>query len=423
MAERDRFELDLAAALRDYAGGGTDGGPPDRAGPALRDGVSPPASGVRPMAPADRLAPRLGAAPAGGTARRAARRNAARRLSSRGALAASRGALAAPPGRARPDGGRQAPTGGGGRAVRWGRGRPERGGLGRTSDALGRLDPVSGAVRTWTFADDAAFGSIGSIVSARGGGAWLLPPANGVDQALRLFDGERYRDVVPRLRAAPSAHSPRRPTGRCGRAGSPACSTGTGRPGRAPRRGDRRPAYQRSRWTGAEPSGSATASSTNGAAARNTGSRASTAHAGKRSRTCPAGAGSARPPTAPSGSPAAGTFPLRWARVDAAGRRLAARWGGSHVGSRRDPLGDEVRLLPGRGPDRALRRQRMGRVHRGGWVAGSTNCGQVVFTAHGVYVGTGDGLYRLVGERWERAPGRRRRRRSRPGTLALYITR
>jgi hypothetical protein len=33
----------------------------------------------------------------------------------------------------------------------------------------------------------------------------------------------------------------------------------------------------------------------------------------------------------------------------------------------------------------------------------STNCGQVFATAHGVYAGTGDGLYRLGGERWERA--------------------
>jgi hypothetical protein len=33
---------------------------------------------------------------------------------------------------------------------------------------------------------------------------------------------------------------------------------------------------------------------------------------------------------------------------------------------------------------------------------GTTICGQVVATAHGVYVGTGDGLYRLVGDRRER---------------------
>ena len=53
MAERDRFELDLAAALRGVPGGGTDGGPPDRAGPALRHGLPPRADHDRPVAPAD----------------------------------------------------------------------------------------------------------------------------------------------------------------------------------------------------------------------------------------------------------------------------------------------------------------------------------------------------------------------------------
>ena len=33
---------------------------------------------------------------------------------------------------------------------------------------------------------------------------------------------------------------------------------------------------------------------------------------------------------------------------------------------------------------------------------GVPSCEEVLATAHGVYVGTGDGLYRLVGERWER---------------------
>ena len=66
--------------------------------------------------------------------------------------------------------------------------------------ALARLDPASGAVRTWTVADDAAFGNIGWLVPARGAGVWLVPRAELAetgDQALRWFDGERFRDVVP----------------------------------------------------------------------------------------------------------------------------------------------------------------------------------------------------------------------------------
>lgn len=63
-------------------------------------------------------------------------------------------------------------------------------------DALLQIDP-SGAVRIWTVADDAAFGSFGSMVPARGGGVWLVPSAESGDHALRWFDGERFRDVVP----------------------------------------------------------------------------------------------------------------------------------------------------------------------------------------------------------------------------------
>ena len=62
-------------------------------------------------------------------------------------------------------------------------------------DALIRIDP-SGAVRTWTVADGAVFPSTVSIVSARGGGVWLVPSRESAD-ALRWFDGERFRDVVP----------------------------------------------------------------------------------------------------------------------------------------------------------------------------------------------------------------------------------
>jgi hypothetical protein len=67
---------------------------------------------------------------------------------------------------------------------------------------LARLDPTTGGVRRWSYADDAAFGGSfafdGSLfgsrqaVPARGGGVWLVG-----NDALRWFDGERFRDVVP----------------------------------------------------------------------------------------------------------------------------------------------------------------------------------------------------------------------------------
>jgi RNA polymerase sigma-70 factor (ECF subfamily) len=57
-----------------------------------------------------------------------------------------------------------------------------------------RLDPVSGAGRTWTYADDAVFGSPISVVApARGGGVWLA----GADATIRWFDGEGFRDTMP----------------------------------------------------------------------------------------------------------------------------------------------------------------------------------------------------------------------------------
>ena len=54
-----------------------------------------------------------------------------------------------------------------------------------------RLDPATGNVRTWTIADDASFGSSSQIVAARGGGVWLIESSS-----LRWFDGESFRDVV-----------------------------------------------------------------------------------------------------------------------------------------------------------------------------------------------------------------------------------
>ena len=80
-------------------------------------------------------------------------------------------------------------------------------------------------------------GSIGSIVSARGGGAWLVPPANGVDQAFRLFDGERYRDIVPAPPSGPVGALAEAPDGSLWSGGVTGRFTGTGPPGRTPRRG------------------------------------------------------------------------------------------------------------------------------------------------------------------------------------------
>ena len=113
--------------------------------------------------------------------------------------------------------------------------------------ALARLDPASGTVRTWTVADDAAFGNIGWLVPARGAGVWLVPPAESGDQALRWFDGERFGDVVP---APPGGTD--LGWGGVGLAEAPDGSLWSGDVYRAvplgrqvlapPRRGDRRPA-------------------------------------------------------------------------------------------------------------------------------------------------------------------------------------
>jgi hypothetical protein len=58
---------------------------------------------------------------------------------------------------------------------------------------LARLARTSGAVRTWTIADDAAFAVATAIAPARGGGVWLIGESD-----VRWFDGERFRDVAPR---------------------------------------------------------------------------------------------------------------------------------------------------------------------------------------------------------------------------------
>ena len=54
-----------------------------------------------------------------------------------------------------------------------------------------RLDPATGAVRTWTVRDDAAFGAAVLAAPARRGGAWLVS-----GRTVRLFDGDGFREVV-----------------------------------------------------------------------------------------------------------------------------------------------------------------------------------------------------------------------------------
>jgi hypothetical protein len=54
-----------------------------------------------------------------------------------------------------------------------------------------RLDPATGAVRTWTVRDDAALGAAVLAAPARRGGAWLVS-----GRTVRLFDGDGFREVV-----------------------------------------------------------------------------------------------------------------------------------------------------------------------------------------------------------------------------------
>lgn len=59
---------------------------------------------------------------------------------------------------------------------------------------LVRFEPGTGDARKWTIADDLAFAA-GAITPARGGGVWLLGSSTG-GRALRWFDGSTFRDVV-----------------------------------------------------------------------------------------------------------------------------------------------------------------------------------------------------------------------------------
>jgi ligand-binding sensor domain-containing protein len=72
---------------------------------------------------------------------------------------------------------------------------------GLTSDGLGalwwtgpgvtRYDPPTGALRTFTVADDAAFGDVRDLAPSRSGGVWLV-----TSTALLRFDGQRFEHVV-----------------------------------------------------------------------------------------------------------------------------------------------------------------------------------------------------------------------------------
>lgn len=66
---------------------------------------------------------------------------------------------------------------------------------GAGSGGLLRLDPQSGRRTVWTVADDAAFGATGSVAVAAGPdrGVWTWSPSS---PTLRRFDGERFVDVL-----------------------------------------------------------------------------------------------------------------------------------------------------------------------------------------------------------------------------------
>jgi hypothetical protein len=275
--------------------------------------------------------------------------------------------------------------------------------------ALARLDPASGAVRTWTVADDAAFGSISWIVPARGAGVWLVPPAGSGDQALRWFDGERFRDVVPAppggtdlgwggvsLAAAPDGSLwSGASTGLFRWDGTSWSAAPEGRPaaGVSGLAVDRSGAV----WVGSCNFDSGSCSGVS-------------RYDGTRWETFTDVATVAMIREAPDGS------------IWVSGDGDLARYDG-HAWTR--PGGDLPQRLGGWGrvtwgadgtvwsttcvffQEEVL----IARYDGSAWVEytaadglpRSTNCGQVFATAHGVYVGTGDGLYRLVGERWERA--------------------
>jgi hypothetical protein len=272
--------------------------------------------------------------------------------------------------------------------------------------ALVRLDPASGAVRTWTVADDAAFGNIGWLVPARGAGVWLVPPAKSGDQALRWFDGERFRDVVPappggtelgwdgiRLAAAPDGSLW---SGDCNGLFRWDGTAWSAAPEGRPAAGVDGLAVDRS---GAVWVGNCDVSSEARLVSRYDGTRWETfadVAAGESIREAPdgsmwfSGGGDLVRYDGRAWTRPGGDLRQRW------GRRVTLAADGTVWSTTCAYFQEEVLVA---------------RYDGTAWVEytaadglpRSTNCGQVFATAHGVYVATGDGLYRLVGERWERA--------------------
>jgi len=276
--------------------------------------------------------------------------------------------------------------------------------------ALARLDPASGAVRTWTVADDAAFGNIGWLVAARGTGVWLVPPVESGDQALRWFDGERFRDVVP---APPS--STRVGWGGVSLAEAPDGSLWSGDSSGLFR-------WEGTSWSAA-PEGRPAAGVTALAV-----DRSGAVWVGNHCEFYSSGACSGV-------SRYDGTRWETFADLGAVASIRAAPDGSIWVSDPGDPARYDGHAWTRPGGDLPRRLATWNRVTWAAdgtvWVTEcayfqgevlvsrfdgtawveytaadglprSTNCGEVFATTHGVYVAAGDGLYRLVGERWER---------------------
>lgn len=279
--------------------------------------------------------------------------------------------------------------------------------------AIIRLDPASGAVRAWTVADDAAFGSISWLVPARGAGVWLVPPAESADQVLRWFDGVRFRDVVP----APPGGIP------LGWGGVSLVEASDGALWSVASTGLVR--WDGTAWSAA-PEGRPTAGVS--ALAVDRSGAVWVGNADCNSVPC-----SERGISRHDGT--------RWETFTDVGVGVVMMIRGAPDGSIWVSSGEDTARYDGHawtrpGGDLPKRLEGWGRVtwaddgtvwvtecvyfqgevllerYDGtAWVVytaadglpRSTNCGQVFATAHGVHVATGDGLYRLVGERWELA--------------------
>ena len=267
-------------------------------------------------------------------------------------------------------------------------------------DALVRID-TSGAVRAWTVADGAVFPSTVSIVPARGGGVWLVPSAESVDE-LRWFDGERFRDVVPAPPGGPD-HFAEAPDGSLWSGTTSELFHWDGRswsagPEGRPVAGVAGLAVDRSGavWVGNCDYDAAGACSEGGISR----------FAGTRWETFTNVAASWWIGAGPDGSVwAAGGG--EFARYDGHAWRLvqlpAVHTGRFALAADGTAWATQCAYTP---LDNLIMR-----YDGSAWVTYTsvglpprlTTCRPIVATAHGVYVGTdGDGLYQLVGDRWER---------------------